>query len=50
MINLANDRMSPLILADFKAAASGTNLKNYIESLLEKEVKPMTNNTLFNRE
>lgn len=46
MINLANDRMSPLILADSKAA----NLKNYIESLLEKEVKPMTNNTLFNRE
>ena len=31
-----------------KAAASGTNLKNYIESLLEKEAKPMTRNTRRN--
>ena len=31
-----------------RAAASGTNLKNYIESLLEKEAKPMTRNTRRN--
>ena len=30
-----------------KAAASGTNLKNYIEALLEKEVEDMDENATY---